>query len=112
MVMVIGLALGVIEIALTLYARNVVEASAHQGARAAIELGADPATAQDVAYRTVRRAAGGLVQDLNVRVGTRRLAGRDVVRVMVTGRLRPPGPIPALVAVSATSTLTKQERVP
>jgi Flp pilus assembly protein TadG len=104
--------LGVIEVALTLYARNVVQAAAHEGARAAIEVGTDPITATGLASHTVRQAAGGLVQDLEVSTETARVGGREVVRVVVSGRLHPPGPLPALLPIRAGSTLTGQGPVP
>lgn len=112
MVLLVVLALGVIEVALTLYARNVVLASAHEGARAAIEVGADPGSARAVATHTVRRSAGRLVEGLRVSVADTRLAGRSIVHVVVTGKLRPPGPLPALLPVSASATLTREEPVP
>ncbi|MCA1694613.1 MAG: pilus assembly protein, partial [Actinobacteria bacterium] len=57
------LVLGTIEVSLALYGRNVVAAAAHEGARAALELGRGPDSAAAVARSTVRRASGALVRD-------------------------------------------------
>jgi hypothetical protein len=93
-VVVIFMMLGVVEIAFSLYARNVVAASAHEGARAAIERGRSTAEAEAIATETVRRSAGGLVDELGVDVGSQLIEGRSVVNVVVTGRVKPFGPIP------------------
>jgi hypothetical protein len=75
-------------------------------------VGTDPITATGLASHTVRQAAGGLVQDLEVSTETARVGGREVVRVVVSGRLHPPGPLPALLPIRAVSTLTGQGPVP
>jgi len=106
--MVLLLALGAIEVAFALYARNVLAASAHEGARAAIELGRSPEDAVAVAGATVRRAAGGLVSDLDISVATGAVNGRSVVRVHVTGSLKPFGPVPLPMRFSNTATSTRQ----
>jgi Flp pilus assembly protein TadG len=104
--------LGVVEIAFTLYARNVVAASAHEGARAAIERGRTDAEARAVAEDTVRQSAGGLIDDLAVGVDTRADGDRSVVSVVVTGTVRPFGPVPLPVRLRSQSTLIGEFRVP
>jgi TadE-like protein len=101
------LVLGTIEVALALYGRDVVAAAAHEGARAAVELGRDPADARFVAQRTVRRASGSLVRDLAVKVSTHATGSTSYVRVRIAGWLRPLGPIPFAVPVSAVATVAK-----
>jgi Flp pilus assembly protein TadG len=104
--------LGVVEIAFTLYARNVVAASAHEGARAAIERGRTAAEARALAEDTVRQSAGGLIDDLAVGVDTRAAGDHSVVNVVVTGTVRPFGPVPLPVRVRSQATLIGEFRVP
>jgi Flp pilus assembly protein TadG len=106
------LVLGTIEVALALYARNVVEASAHEGARAGIELGRKPNDAAAVAQRTVRQAAGGLVDHLRVTVTTQDIGLRSLLRVRVSGNLESFGPVPVSIPVAATATLARETRAP
>jgi Flp pilus assembly protein TadG len=103
-VMLLVLVLGVLEVAFALYARNVVAASAHEGARAAIEVGRGPADAARVARSTVERAAGNLVENLEVATTVSGGPGRSL-RVTVTGSLRPFGPVPIPVHVSSSATV-------
>ena len=93
--------LGVIEVALALYARNVVLSAAHESARAAIEVGSDPATASVVAERTVRRATGRLIRGLDIRVSLRELAGSRMALVRLSATVVPPGPLPFPFTVNA-----------
>lgn len=106
MVILIGMVLGVIEISFALYGRNVVAASAHEGARAAIELGRSPSDAIAVASRTVRGSARGLVRGLDVSVSLQRSSEGSVVRVTVAGVLKGVGPIPLPIPVTSTATAT------
>lgn len=98
------LVLGVIEIAFALYARNVVSASAHEAARHAVEIGRDPDTARSVARSTVVQAAGGLVDGLTIGVRSSATRGRRSVEVIVSGRMKPFGPVPLPIAFSTTAT--------
>lgn len=108
---VLFFALGVIQVALLLYARNVVMSAAHEGARAAVELGRETRDAEEIVVATVRRAAGGLVREL--RVGTSvGGAGDPVVRVEVTATLRPIGPLPVALPVRAAATARRDVVVP
>lgn len=104
-VLLMVLVLGVIEVALALYGRNVALASAHEGARAAVEFGGSPTQARARARATAARAAGRLIRDLRVSAYTTEVAGRSLARVHVTGKLRLYGPVPLPVPVSATSSV-------
>ena len=101
------LVLGTVEVGYGLYARNVVGAAAHEAARTAVELGRHPSEGAAIATRTVRIAAGGLVDDLEVSVVTSAVDDRELVRVRVHGRLRLLGPVPALIPVTATASASR-----
>ena len=103
------LTLGVMEVAFALYGRNVLISSAHEGARAAIELGRDPGDAAAVAERTVRLSAGGLVDELDVDVGVAQDGDSSLVVVRVTGLVEPWGPVPLPVPVSARATASRED---
>lgn len=102
------LVLGTIEVALTLYGRDVVAAAAHEGARAALELNRDPASASEVARRTIRQSSGVLVRDLSIAVTPRTIGTTTYVRVQVAGWLRFAGPVPVPIPVTATATVSKE----
>ncbi len=104
------MSLGVVQIAFTLYARNVVVSSAHEGARAAVELGRTVSESELVARRTVLDAAGGMVEDLEVEI-TKTSAEPAFVEVSVTGRLDSFGPLPVSVPVSVTTRSELDEAV-
>ncbi|MFN2388128.1 MAG: TadE/TadG family type IV pilus assembly protein [Actinomycetota bacterium] len=99
--MLLVLVLGAIEVAFALYGRNVLMTSAHEGARAAIEIGRDPSEAEALALRTVERAAGGLVEALQVRVASLDSGSERRVIVQVRGRVRALGPVPLRIPVEA-----------
>lgn len=111
MVLVLLLALGVIQVALVLYGRNVVLSATHEGARAAAERGRDAGDARSVAMVTIRRAAGGLVRDLDVKVAVGE-GVTPVVAVEVTGRIGTLGPVPISIPVRARSTARRVVVVP
>lgn len=110
-VFLILLSLGVIQVGLTLYARNVVISAAHEGARAAVELGRRTSDASEAARRMVERAAGGVVDDLSVSTSTIEAGGRLFVRVMVAGRLDVPGPVPVSIPVRTAATAAREAEV-
>jgi Flp pilus assembly protein TadG len=112
MVFLLVLVLGVIEIALALYGRNVLLSSAHEGARSAVELGRTPADAEHIAADTVRRSAGGLVENLAVGVAVREVGGRARASVRVSGVLKAFGPVPARIPVSAVAHASRDATVP
>jgi len=97
------LTLGAIEVTLVLYGRNVVMTSAHEGARAAVELGTTPTDATGVATATVQGAAGGLVDDLSVGVVLDDTDGRSRALVRVSGELQAIGPVPLRIPVSVVA---------
>jgi hypothetical protein len=95
------LSLGVAQLALTLYGRNVVIASAHEGARAATELGRTEEEGMAIALRTTRSATGSLVDDLEIEV-LAEPAGEDaLITVRLRGRLAAIGPVPVSIPVEA-----------
>ncbi len=106
-VLVMFLALGVIQVALSLYARNVVMAATHDGARAAIELGAGPMMADEVVRRTVMDGAGGIVRDVRVDAVVDRSAERVAMRVWVRSTVVPMGPLPVSFPVSSIATVSR-----
>lgn len=110
-VLLMILVLGAIEVAFALYARNVVAAAAHEGARAGIELGRDPGDASAIARAMVVRAAGGLVRDLRVDTSVTRHGTTSLVAVRVRGILRSFGPVPLPIPMSSTATVTRAVRV-
>lgn len=102
---------GVIEVAFAVYGRNVVASSAHEAARAAVELGGNGRDAEAIAHGTVARAAGNLVRGYEVNVASTSSGGRVVVQVQVTGHLDPPGPLPIRLPIDVTAT-TQRETEP
>lgn len=102
-VLLMMIVLGVVEVAFVLYSRNVVAAAAHEGARAALELGRSPEESTRVAELTVETSAGGLVTDLQVDVASRHTERRRTVVVRVTGGLKPFGPVPIAIPFRETA---------
>jgi hypothetical protein len=103
-VFLLVLAMGVAQLALSLYGRNVVIASAHEGARAATELGRSVHEAEAIARRTTRSATGSLVDDLKVEVRSEPLGDHTRITVRLTGRLAAIGPVPISVPIDARAT--------
>lgn len=108
MFVVLFLVLGSIQVALTLYARNVIVAAVHDGSRAAIEVGGSAADADVVARTTIMRSTGDLIEALRVDVTTQEVADRYLVRVVAKGLLTAPGPIPVRIPVSVQSTASRE----
>lgn len=98
------LSLGVTQVAFTLYARNVVAASAHEGARAALERGRTNAEADTIVRDVVAQATGRLIKELDVQVATGRLGARRFVTVRVEGVVTEFGPVPIPFPLSSTAT--------
>jgi hypothetical protein len=92
MALLIVLSLAIVELALGLYARNVVASAAHEAARAAVELDSTPMRAVAIGERSLMRAAGGLVSDVDVAI--ERPDGDGMVRVLFEASVRMPGPLP------------------
>jgi hypothetical protein len=105
------LALGVVQVGLTLYARNVVLSAAHEGARAAVELERRASDASDAARLLVERAAGGVVDDLRVSTTTLEAGDRLLARVTVSGNLDVLGPVPVSIPIRAASTAARDAEV-
>jgi Flp pilus assembly protein TadG len=108
MVVLMFLVLGVVEVGFALYARNMIASAAHEGARAAIELGRDVDDARAVARSSVANATGRLVEDPDVRVLTRTRGDDLLVTVTVSGRLKLIGPVPWSPTVSARATALRE----
>lgn len=103
MVFLLTLLLGTVQIVFTLYSRNVIQAAAYEGVRSAIERGASDTAATSAARAAVTRAAGGLLARLDVFVERSPMRDGTLVRVEVVGRLRPVGPLPMHLPVSAVA---------
>jgi Flp pilus assembly protein TadG len=101
------LLLGAIEVVWALYGRNVLMSSAHEGARAALELGRSSSDAVTIATRSIEQSAGALVDELDVGVSTETLDGRSTVRVEVSGVLAPWGPVPMPLPVKSAATVSR-----
>jgi hypothetical protein len=102
------LSLGVIQVGLTLYARNVVISAAHEGARVAAELDRPVSDSSEAARRIVEHAAGGIVDELEVASSMIEAGDRLIARVRVSGRLNVPGPVPVSIPVRATATTSRE----
>jgi hypothetical protein len=100
-------ALGVVQVAFTLYARNVLASAAHEGARAAVERGTPPAEAEGIALATIERAAGGLLEGLRVVSVIETNGGRQMIRVRITGSLRPFGIVPVRISFDETASASR-----
>ena len=109
LLLLLVLVLGAIQVAFVLYARNVVAASAHEGARAAVELGRNADDARTVAAEVVRSSAGGLVEQMEVAVSVQTVGDLSVVRVRVTGRLKSFGVVPLRIPVGSVATSVRRE---
>lgn len=101
---IMTLSLGIVQVALSLYGRNVVISSTHEGARAAVEVGGDVQDAVAVAEQTVRDATGRLVNDLAVEVSVDAVGDDQLVTVRASGTLHTLGPFTFPVPVVTTAT--------
>lgn len=110
--LVLLLALGIVQIALTLYARNVVLASAHEGARAAVELGRSLEEAEQIAAAAVSDAVGGLTTDVEVDVGAVTFDKQDRFEVVVRASLKDVGIIPLPISVTARASSSRPSLTP
>lgn len=102
------LAICVVQVAMLLYARNIVAASAHEGARAAAELGRNPRAAVAIARETIEKSAGRLLDSVDVGVTVQSMNGQSIVTVDVSGRLEYPGPIPVSPTITAHASATRE----
>lgn len=97
---------GTIQVALLLYARNLVQASAHEAARAAVERDVLDDVATDVARRVVHTSVAPMTRRVEVAVGRTSIGIQDVVTVKVDAILKPHGPIPVSFPVHAVARLS------
>lgn len=102
-VFLLTLVLGAIQVTFTLYARNVVQAAAHEGVRSAIDRGSTNTAALTAAREAVIRAAGSLVREIEIDVRRHRIETGALMSVSVVGRLRPIGPLPVHLRVTAVA---------
>lgn len=109
MLLLLVLVLGVIQIAYLLYARNVVRASAHEGARAALEIGRTPLEASSIAESSVRRAVGGLMRNIEVSTEKLTTADESSVSVAVRAELRRFGLLPVPAVMDAIAHVSRAE---
>lgn len=108
-IFVLVLALGAIEVAFTLYARNTFMAAVHDGARAAVEIDGSPGDARAVARAVIGRGSGDLVDDLRVDTATSTFGDRTRISVTAAGMLRPPGPLPVSISIETTASTSREE---
>jgi len=105
---VLVLVLGTIQVALSLYARNVVMSAVHDGARAAAEARSSDLLAVTAARATISRSAGSLVEDLHVIATTDVVQDRYVARVTASGRLAVLGPVPIAIPVKFQASTVRE----
>ena len=108
MFFVLLLALGAIQVALTLYARNVVMSAVHEGARAAVQIDGSASSARAIAYGVIERTAGNLVEDLRIDVQTSDFSDRHLITVRATGELVAPGPVPVNLPMNVEATTARE----
>jgi Flp pilus assembly protein TadG len=106
--MLLFLAVGTIQVALTLYARNVVQAAVHDGSRAVVEVGGAHGDAETVARSVIEQSAGSLLDDLDIETSVDSGSDRVIVHVRATGRLVAPGPIPIELPITVGSTSSRE----
>lgn len=111
-VFVMTLALGVIQIAFSLYARNIVMTSTHEAARAAVERGRTEAEVHAIVRRVLGQGAGGVFRATRVEVVRHVEGTRLVVSVAVAGTIRSLGPFPASLPVTARAGAAGEAAVP
>ena len=103
-ILLMTLTLGVVQVAFALYARNVVAASAHEGARAALERGRTPSEAEAIVRHVVSSATGRLIEDLTIDIVTKESDSRRFITVRVRGVVTDFGPVPIPIPLSSTAT--------
>lgn len=101
LVVMMILVLGVVQVGLTLYARNVVLASAHEGARAAVERGRDLEDARAIVKEVVAASVGGAVSIIDLNTATFLRDGELIVDVSVRAQIAGLGPLPVKIPVLA-----------
>jgi Flp pilus assembly protein TadG len=100
------LVLGTIEVAFALYGRNVLMTSAHEAARAAVELGRSQGEAETIARETALSTAGGIIEGMKVAVDMTESGSLAIFAVRVEGTVDAWGPIPFPFAVTSVARAT------
>jgi Flp pilus assembly protein TadG len=102
------LVMGVLQIAVSVYAKNAITSAAHEGARRALELGASTDEARALVAETIKGSTGALVKDLTVATEVGTLEERTIVQVRVTGTVRPLGPVPVPMRIDARASTSRE----
>lgn len=98
--LLVTLCIAIVQMALLIYARNVVAAATHEGARAAVELNSDADRARELVSDVVERSISGLVDDVRV---SHSVVGEHVV-IAVSAKARVLGPLPISVGMTERAT--------
>lgn len=106
------LVLGTIEVAFALYGRNVILSSAHEAARAGIELGRSPEESEAIAKTTMLTAAGGIVDDMDIGVRVLEQGSLSIVAVHVEGTVDAWGPLPFPFRVATVASASTDRVAP
>lgn len=93
------LALGVMQVALSLYGRNTLISATHESARTAVELGRSEDEIEAIAAKHAREAAGGLIKDMSIEATVSADGPRTSVTVSVQAQVHAFGPLPVSVPV-------------
>jgi hypothetical protein len=94
-------AIAIVQVALVMYARNVMAAAAHEGARLAVERGAQPEEARALALGVIEGVAGGLVDNTTITSGV----SGDRLTLRVSGSVDSFGPLPLGIPVAEQVTV-------
>lgn len=95
------IAIGTIQIATLLYARNVIRSSAHEITRVAVERGAAESDAVAFGHGLVRDSLGRMLEDLDVEVTSTNAGTQRIVTAYIEAVVEPAGPLPVTVPVSS-----------
>lgn len=106
------LVLGVAQVGLTLYARNVVLSAAHEGVRAAVERGRTLDEARAIATKVIQDAAGGAVRIAVVETTSETVGAEVVLDVSVRAAIRPLGIVPIEVPVDVVASASRPAGLP
>lgn len=101
MSLLLVIAIGTIQVATLLYARNVIRSSAHEIARAAIERGVARTDAVEFGGRLLGDSLGGMIDDLQVDVDSAGTGAQRIVTAHVATVVQPVGPLPISVPVES-----------
>lgn len=102
-VLLMVVAVGSMQASLLLYTRNLVQASAHEAARAASVRGLDDGEARTIADRVVHRSVGSITRNLEVALERKRAGSLMFVSVQVRAVAEPTGPVPVIVPIHSVA---------